>query len=350
MDRRADTAPGGKDLVKKKALSQQGRERLAVLSLSLLFFVTAAAAAAACAVRPPENTPDDAQTLLPAVVPDENAAEPAEDGIPVIPGRQRREFCYTILLSGLDDDNGGSDTNILMRFDAVNKTIDLVSLPRDTLLHHTWRSNKLNYAYAAGGTELLRTEISNLLGVPVDRCVTVDLRGFIRLIDRIGGVDFDVPADMDYDDPAQDLHIHFAKGLRHLSGQEAMEVVRWRKNNDGSGYAAADIGRIGTQQAFLKAAAGQLLRVKNVPALAEMVIACVRTDLTLGNLIWFGNEGINIGLEGLRFHTLPGDGAARYRGESVYALFPEETLALINEALNPYDQPITMEETDILVP
>ena len=79
-----------------------------------------------------------------------------------------------------------------------------------------------------------------MLGIPVDFYVSVDLKGFIALIDQIDGVDFDVPEDMDYDDPYQDLHIHFKAGLQHLSGQQSMEVVRFRHNSDkdNPGYAA----------------------------------------------------------------------------------------------------------------
>ena len=162
-----------------------------------------------------------------------------------------------------------------------NKRIDLVSLPRDTLLHNEYRNNKLNFAYAKGGTELLMEQIENLLGIPVDFYVTVNLKGFIALVDQIDGVDFDIPINMDYDDPYQDLHIHFTKGPRHLNGQEAMEVVRFRHNNDGTGYGTEDIGRIGTQQAFLKAVAKQLLQignVKNIPALVDIFYTYVKTD------------------------------------------------------------------------
>ena len=277
-------------------------------------------------------------------------ADAEAQSAPPAPARKRLPYCYTILLSGVDDAGGGSDTNLLARFDAGGKRIDLVSLPRDTLLHTERQSNKLNFAYASGGTERLRSDVENLLGVPVDFAVTVDLDGFTALIDRIGGVDFDVPQDMDYDDPAQGLHIHFAKGRRHLNGQQAMEVARWRKNNDGGGYADADIGRIATQQALLRAVVEQAAHIQNAPALAQAFFAHVATDLSLGNLVWLAGEALSIGSEGLRFHTLPGDGAGYYRHESVYVLDPEATLALVNEALNPYDCDITMDELDILVP
>lgn len=266
------------------------------------------------------------------------------------PARRRLPYCYTILLTGADDAGGGSDTNLLARFDAGNKRIDLVSLPRDTLLHTERASNKLNFAYASGGMERLRADVENLLGVPVDFAVTVRLDGFVALIDRIGGVDFDVPRDMDYDDPAQNLHIHLARGVQHLDGRRAMEVARWRRNNDGTGYADADIGRIATQQALLRAVMAQAARLRNAPALAQVFFESVSTDLSLGNLVWLAGEALSIGAEGVTFHTLPGDGTGYYRRESVYVLDPDATLALVNEALNPYDQAITMDELDVLVP
>lgn len=335
--------------MKKHKKSQARKERFSAILLSLLFLVVAVAAAVKIFVRAPQ--PDDAVPKpVDAALMSVDAAQQDETDKSVSPANARKEYCYTILVSGLDNDNGGSDTNILVRFDATGKSIDLVSLPRDTLLHHEWASNKLNYAYAKGGTELLRQEIENLLGIPVDFFVTVNLKGFIALVDQIGGVDFDVPVDMDYDDPYQNLHIHYSKGLQHLNGQQAMEVVRWRKNNDGVGYPTADIGRIETQQAFLSQVARQLLKIGNVPAMAQVFFKYVKTDLTTGNLVWLGTEALEMGMDAVSFHTLPGDGSGYYRKESVYVLDPEQTLALVNEALNPYNEPITLEDMDILVP
>ena len=155
---------------------------------------------------------------------------------------------------------------------------------------------------------------------------------------------------MDYDDPYQNLHIHYSKGMQHLSGQQAMEVVRWRKNNDGTGYATADIGRIDTQQAFLKTVARQLLKIDNVPAMAKVFFKYVKTDLTTGNLVWLGTEALSMGMDAVSFHTLPGDGSGYYQKESVYVVDPEAALTLVNEYLNPYRESITLEDMDILVP
>ena len=328
---------------KKKQRKNRG-ERAAVTLLSLLFLVVAALAVVKYVVRAPEPTADDPQDAQTEQNTDDgNAIETVSNG------KARKKYCYTILLSGIDNDAGGSDTNMLMRFDAENDKIDVVSLPRDSLMSN---GHKLNYAYNNGGTEQLRSEIEDLLGIPVDFYVSVNLKGFIELVDQIGGVDFEVPEDMNYDDPYQDLHIHFKAGLQHLDGQQAMEVVRFRHNNDNSGYGGRqDIGRIETQQAFLKTVAQKLLKVENVPAMAETFLKYVKTDLTLGNLVWLGNEALSMGgMSAVTFATLPGDGTGWYKGASVYALDPEQVLEMTNTMLNPYAADITADEQNIIVP
>ena len=327
--------------MQKKNPAKRRPERLVVTLLSLLFLSTAVFATVKYVFRAPELDTDK-----PVVTPDGTAsadADRTDTDEPDAPGRTRREYCYNILVSGLDDDNGGSDTNILVRFDVPNKRIDLVSLPRDTLLHNEYRNNKLNFAYAKGGTELLMEQIENLLGIPVDFYVTVNLKGFIALVDQIDGVDFDIPINMDYDDPYQDLHIHFTKGPRHLNGQEAMEVVRFRHNNDGTGYGSEDLGRMQTQQKFLKAVAKKMLTASNILTkiddYAKIFNQYVDTDLSVGNLAWLGTEVLKMGVDKIDFSTLPNE----WRSPYIY-LIPDETLTLVNTYLNPYVEDRTAED------
>ena len=250
----------------------------------------------------------------------------------------RKEDCYIILLSGVDKGNGGADTNILVSFDAKNGTINCVSIPRDSAFYINGESHKINYAYNKGGMKLLASSISEGLGIPVDYTVKVDLTGFVKLVDAIGGVEFDVPIDMDYDDPYQNLSIHIAKGLQKLDGQNALNVVRFRHNNDGSGYRNQDLGRISTQQAFLKAVAKQTLQLSNLDKVSELVKIFnkyVDTSLSLGNLAWLGKEAINIGTENIAFSTLPG---AWSSSQSLYLLDQNAVLDLVNTTLNPYQE------------
>lgn len=347
-ERGYDDEPRRSKKAKKRKRKQSGSrgERVVVTLLSLLFLTVAIVATVKYVVRAPEPVTDgeDQQTQQDGTAEDSDAIQTISNG------RERKsKYCYNILLYGVDNDAGGSDTNMLMRFDAVNKTVDVVSLPRDTLMSN---GHKLNSSYNNGGTEKLRSNIEDMLGVPVDFYVSVDLKGFIALIDQIGGVEFDVPCDMDYDDPYQDLHIHFKAGLQKLNGQQAMEVVRFRHNNDNTGYGGRqDLGRIGTQQAFLKTVAQKLMKLENVPAMAETFLKYVKTDLTLGNLMWLANQALSMGgTDAISFATLPGDGSGWYKGMSVYALDPEQVLEMTNSMLNPYATDITADDQNILVP
>ena len=156
----------------------------------------------------------------------------------------RREGVYNILVCGTDDGNGGTDTIMLTSVDTEAKSVHVVSIPRDTLVNEDWTVKKINSAFNRGGIEGVAEQVEKIMGFPVDFYVTIDLKAFIEMVDAIGGVDFEVPIDMNYDDPTQDLHIHFKAGMQHLDGQQAMEVVRFRHNNDGSGYPLQDLDRI----------------------------------------------------------------------------------------------------------
>ena len=235
---------------------------------------------------------------------------------------------------------------LTLAVDAENDYIYGVSIPRDTKASINGKNRKINFAYNSGGMELMAQTVSHQLGIPVDYTVLVDLRAFQALVDAIGGVDFYIPVNMDYDDPYQNLSIHFSKGMRHLNGAEALKVVRFRHNNDGSGYGSEDIGRMQTQQDFLKAVAKQTLTVSNLTKLdsfCKIFQQYVETDLTVGNLVWLGGEAIGMGAENIEFSTLPGDWKSPY----IY-LNQEEVLALVNQYLNPYTEDRVPEDLNIL--
>lgn len=259
--------------------------------------------------------------------------------------RERKPDFYTLLLSGVDDGNGGSDTNILLAVDAATGYAYGVSIPRDSKAFFNGKNHKINAAYNTGGMELLSEVVSDQLGIPVDYTVLVDLRGFEALVNAIGGVEFYIPVDMDYDDPYQDLSIHFSKGTRLLYGEDALKVVRFRHNNDGTGYGSEDVGRMTTQQNFLKAVAKKTLTPANVTKVDDLVKIFhqyVETDLTVNNLAWLGAQFIAMGPDNIDFCTLPGEWKSPY----IY-VDPEETLALVNQFLNPYVEDRVPEDLNI---
>jgi len=309
----------------------------------LLLFILIGLCAAVVRVyfRAPEQKTDDdlmiQQVSGPAVSDDLSEEEAA-----VLRSHyERKPNFYTILVSGADDGNGGTDTNILVAVDTENDYVHGVSIPRDTKSSIKGKNRKINYAYNAGGMELLSDTVSDQLGIPVDYTVLVDLKAFQALVDAIDGVDFYIPIDMNYDDPYQNLSIHFSKGMRHLNGAEALKVVRCRE-----GYASQDIGRMQTQQDFLKAVAKKLLTPASLTRLdqfCKIFIQYVETDLTVGNLVWLGGEVIGMGADKIEFSTLPGEWKSPY----IY-LDQEEVLTLVNEHLNPYVEDRTADDLHIL--
>lgn len=293
-------------------------------------------------VRPPEipQEPDPA----PPAGSGSQAAEPVEQEQPA--GRQRREDVYNFVLLGRDRESANTDTIIVVSYDVANQKVGMISIPRDTAVNRDWRKDpKINGAYAGAGVDVLKEEIEQTFGIPIDYYIYVDLKGFVALVDELEGVDVYIPEEMNYDDPYQDLHIHYTKGQHHLNGQQAMEVVRFRHNNDGSGYGNEDIGRMQTQQAFLKAVAQQTLTLSNLDKIDDFVKIFqqyVETDLTLGNLAWLGKEAISMGAENISFSTLPGEWHSPY----IY-LDPDATLEVVNQYLNPYVEDRTMEDLNI---
>ena len=149
----------------------------------------------------------------------------------------RRDGCSTILLAGTDKSGDRTDTVMLLSVDRSAKRLTLLSIPRDTKVNSTYTPHKINIAYGVNGKdqegmEALMDYVTELVGFRPDGYVLIDLDVFVDLVDKMGGVKFDVPCDMDYSDPAQDLTIDLKAGMQRLNGEQAMGLVRFR-----SGYA-----------------------------------------------------------------------------------------------------------------
>lgn len=272
-------------------------------------------------------------------------AEPTEDmPEPLV----RREGVYTVFLAATDAEGYRTDTMMLLCYDTVKQTVGVVSIPRDTLVAR--ESGNPHLVYGKGGLEGRIEDVSNMLGIPIDGYIKINIKGFITLVDYLGGVDFYVPCNMNYDDPDQNLSIHYTAGQRKLTGQQAMEVARFRKNNDGSGY--SDVGRTQTQQKLLVALAKKVLAWGNLTKIngfVEIFNKNVTTDLTLDNMMYFAGQAINLDLsEGVETATLPGRGDGIYHKSTYcYELDPEQTLETVNRLVNPYDRDMTLADMNL---
>lgn len=270
-------------------------------------------------------------------------------------GLERKKGVYTVFLAATDKAGTLTDVMMVMRYDTNDQTVGVISIPRDTLVAR--EKGNPHLVYGGGGVEQRIKDVSDMLGVPIDCYVKVNINGFITLVDYLGGIDFYVPCDMNYDDPSinNNLHIHFKEGMQHLNGQQAMEVARFRKNNpdkDGKSTGYSDVGRTETQQKLLIALAKKVLSwdsLTKINGFVEIFNETVDTDLSLNEMLYFASQAVNLDPStGVETGTLPGRGDGVYRGYRwCYELDQEGTLELVNRLINPYDRDLTLEDMNL---
>jgi LCP family protein required for cell wall assembly len=251
----------------------------------------------------------------------------------------RQQGVYTCLLTGSDEGGQRADTIMLGCFDTNTNTASLISIPRDTLVLKKGKKSKINAVYSSGKGEAMAAAVSNMLGVPVDYYVSIDLEAFQAIVKTIGGVEFNVPIDMNYDDPVQNLHIHLSKGYQKLNAEQAMGVVRFRHNSDGSGYTRQDLDRVETQRNFLKAVIKQTITLSNVTKVTELIGILnqyVDTNMPLDTMVYFATSAIGMDLDtALTTGTLPGTWKSPYMITDA-----DGALDLVNELLPVYTEPV----------
>jgi LCP family protein required for cell wall assembly len=231
----------------------------------------------------------------------------------------KEDESYNILVMGVDigDPNSKSandpkrtDTMILAHYNAENKKVNLVSIPRDILIKIDNRNQKINNAHVLGGVELAVDAVEVLLDTQIDYYGKINYEGFRSVIDAIGGVDIYIERTMDYDDAAQDLSIKFEKGTTvHLDGKKAEEFFRWRKNNDGSGFTDGDIGRIKNQQKFITKVMDKIkspMIVIKIPSILSAIQKNVETNMDANELLKYGTMFATMNGEDMSMDTIKG--------------------------------------------
>ena len=298
---------------------------------------------------PEEETVKKPTVYVPATEVDEETGEETEIETEV--PASHRVGVYNILIAGTDGDGYRTDTIIVAHLDENTHEVALMSVPRDTaVMNGNGGLMKINSVYANGkeeGMERLERRLSSLLGFEMDGYVLVNLDAFIKIVDLVGGVTVNVPQDMYYSDPSQNLLIDLKAGEQKLDGKQAMGLVRFRK-----GYATQDIQRTQTQQQFLKALAKQCLSVSSLTKLrefADIFSQYVTTNLTTGNMVWFGKELLSCDFDNMKTYTAEGEGAM-INGASYYPLYAGKLLSVVNEAFNPYDTPISAGSLTVITP
>ncbi|MFA6948546.1 MAG: LCP family protein [Eubacteriales bacterium] len=263
---------------------------------------------------------------------------------------------YNFLVIGCDRVGLNTDVIMLCSFDTKTDEISVMQIPRDTYIELSGVSHKINAVYASLYTQAKRDGsddperdgmdsfvrvLQTNMNIKIDYWALCSLDGFVNIVDIIGGVDINVPFDMDYDDPYQDLYIHLKAGEQTLDGAQSEQFIRFRHD-----YVQGDVGRVNAQKIFLAALMAQLkksLNITNIASVAGEFMKNVKTSLSASDIIYFAKEAIGADLSALTLLTLPGTDA-RANGDSgawYYIMYRADSLAVINRYFNVYSSDIT---------
>ena len=248
---------------------------------------------------------------------------------------------FYCLVMGISEDIEAklTDTIMLCAYYPNEQKVSILSIPRDTFVGNSTTSadsyDKINALYQTSPEKTLEA-VRNLTGIDVRNYVVISNNALRDVVDEIGGVYFDVPMNMNYDDWGQKLHINLKKGYQLLDGDKAEQLVRFRHNNDGttypSEYGTQDIGRMRTQREFLKAAATQILSGNNIfkiDDIMQVVFENIETNLKMEDIIKYIPSATEFNPENIQSEMLPG--VADYIGVlSFYVNDEEETNALVS--------------------
>lgn len=207
-----------------------------------------------------------------------------------------------ILVIGSDKNKINADVIMLVRLDADTKSVDIISIFRDTMMKVNGKTHKLNAALQLGGEKFLIEKVEEIVDVKIDNYVFLNYEGFKNVIDAIDGVDFYVPQDMYYSDPYQNLYINLKEGQQHLDGDKAEQLVRFRR------YPMGDIQRTQVQRDFVTAIYKQKLNsglVKNYKTLIPALMDFVDTDIGIKDALQYANFVSGFDIDAITAYQLP---------------------------------------------
>ena len=249
--------------------------------------------------------------------------------------------------SGYEDDYKLTDSIMVASYNPQTQQASMLSIPRDTYVgkkdknsasSNYLASYKMNSVYR-NGTNIPETveRVEELTGLDINNYVLIDTDAIIQIVDAIGGVTFNVPIDMNYDDNNQNLHIHLKAGEQLIDGNKAEQLLRFRHNQDWTSYPAEygdnDLGRMRTQREFIQATLKQLIKFENVTKvlnLLDIVFDNVKTDLTLETIKYYIPYAFKFNMENIKSGMVPGTNE-KCNGIWIYIANKKQTKELVNE-------------------
>ena len=276
---------------------------------------------------------------------------------------ERKKGFYTFLVAGIDSFSNNTDVLMLASLDTENGKISIVQIPRDTYINKTVGgyssltrvnaifsaeyNNQVNKGISAKTAKTLAMQdltarLSEALCINIDEYVLIDTKGFRGVIDAVGGIDYDVPQDMFYEDPAQELYINLSKGYQHLSGEQCEQLLRYR-----SGYATGDIGRVELRGDFMAEVFKQVKNKFSLDAMLTLIkdkslMQKISTSMSLADIFAYVRMCYQLEDDAVAVRMISGSvlqnpetGAWVY-----YCLNKQNALKDINECLNVYKNDI----------
>lgn len=244
-----------------------------------------------------------------------------------------------ILFLGVDASNNPNDlwtgtrtdTIILVNIDPRTKSVNALSIPRDSKVYLPGDNgvNKINAAHAIGGIEMTKRTIEDTLGVHIDRYIMVHDSAVKEIVDAMDGLDIYVEKPMHYNDYSGNLHINFSKGDHHLDGQQAVEYLRFRHD------ALGDIGRTQRQQWLLRSLLNKFKQpatITKIPDIISVAKKYVKTDMSFYEMSQYAALAKHIDMDKIEIAMLPG--APNQKGYiSYWILDPEKTQEVVNRVI-----------------
>lgn len=237
---------------------------------------------------------------------------------------------YLFLLAGVDstgEETGTrTDTLMLIKADKDNKTVDIISIPRDSYVSINGNMDKINAAHSYGGIDLTMNVVRDFLGINLDKYMVISFEAVTKGIDALGGMDVDVSNDV-----AAAMGI--SPGIHNMTGDEVLNYVRFRK-----GYQNADLGRINTQQDFIKQFIKEATKAKNLLKLPKVYMAMkpyIKTNMNMKELSDLALNFKSVDTSSLNSVKLEGEGFD-LNGISYYKIYPDSIENIRNTYLKSF--------------
>ena len=277
---------------------------------------------------------------------------------------EEEDINQNIAIFGVDKDGSRTDVIFVVNLNTETDAIKVIAVPRDTKVAWTQfqqdkmaelgkgyhEYSKITEMSAYGGLDNLRyftvNTLEDIMGIRIDHYAVINIDAFRKIVDAVGGVEVNVPRRMNYTDNYQDLHIDLYPGLQTLDGKQAEGLVRWRHDNEyNEQYAEGDVGRIETQQLFLKALAEKVINKSTSTDLLKMVTAVysdLKTDIKLSEAKDYLKYISQFKVDNITFATLPGE--AVRQDKWYYILDQAEVDAFMQKLMYDRDVPIIRED------